>query len=114
MNKTLVSMIGVVIFLDRITKYLVEKFIPLDDSMDVIPGFFRLTHLQNPGGAFSFLAESASRWREPILMFFPAAALVIIFALLRKDRETNRKTLRLSSFLPELPEIFGTESRRAQ
>lgn len=92
MNKTLVSMIALLIFLDRTSKYLVERFIPLEDSVNVVPGFFSVTHLQNPGGAFNFFAESTSAWREPLLIFFPAAALVIISVLLWKNRETQVKT----------------------
>ena len=43
---------GVIVLLDQFTKMLVLRYLPLYDSVAVIPGFFDLTHVQNPGGAF--------------------------------------------------------------
>jgi Lipoprotein signal peptidase len=56
---------GAVVLGDQLTKMLVEKRLALHQSIEVIPGFFSLTHILNPGGAFGFLAgQSASvrRW----------------------------------------------------
>jgi len=96
MSKSVLSTIAIVIALDRITKHLVERTIPLEGTVDLIPGFFRLTHLQNPGSAFSFFAESSSPWRAPALILFSLAALVIISVLLWKEREANVKTIALA------------------
>jgi len=95
-SKAVLSTIAIVIALDRITKHLIEKTIPLEDTVDVIPGFFRLTHLQNPGSAFSFFAESNSPWRAPALILFSLTALIIISVLLWRERETNLKTIALA------------------
>jgi len=99
MNKaqlvTVVSVAGV----DRITKYLVTQHIPVNENFEVIPGFFRLTHLQNPGGAFVLFAASTSRWRAPALIVFSMAALAIIFVLLWRNRRTNVHTVALSLIL---------------
>ena len=95
-SKAVLSTIAIVIALDRITKHLIEKTIPLEDTVDVIPGFFRLTHLQNPGSAFSFFAESNSTWRAPALILFSLTALIIISVLLWKERETSLKTIALA------------------
>jgi signal peptidase II len=96
MNKISLLTIVAVASVDRITKYLVERFIPLDGGIDVIPGLLRLTYLQNPGGAFSLFAESAAQWRAPALIGFSLAALVIIAVLLSKNRQTNAFTIALS------------------
>ncbi|MFZ0484829.1 MAG: signal peptidase II, partial [Desulfobacterales bacterium] len=45
---------GLVIILDQITKILILKNIPLYHSITIIPGFFNITHIHNPGGAFGF------------------------------------------------------------
>ena len=50
------SIIGVVVALDQVTKYLVQKRIPLYDVIPVIPGFFNLTYVRNKGAAFSLLS----------------------------------------------------------
>ena len=40
---------ALVLLLDRASKFTVEHSIMLHDSRDVLAGFFRLTHVQNPG-----------------------------------------------------------------
>lgn len=102
MNKAQLLTIASVVALDRITKHLIEQYIPLDENVQVIPGFFRLTHLENPGGAFSLFASSASRWRTPALIVFSVAALVVIFILLWRNRQTKMDLNILSLCL-----IFG-------
>ena len=49
-----------VIVLDRLAKLVVEHKIPLHDGIQIIPGFFRLTHLKNRGAAFGLFADSPS------------------------------------------------------
>ena len=39
--------------LDRLTKWLVAREIALHDSIQIIPGCFRTTHVENRGAAFS-------------------------------------------------------------
>ena len=75
-----------VLLLDRITKWAIAQTIPLEDAINVIPGFFRLTHLENTGAAFSLFADSTSPFRTALLIAFSVAALVVISVLLWKDR----------------------------
>jgi signal peptidase II len=44
--------------LDQITKFLVLKNIPFEDSIPVIPKFFYLVHVRNTGAAFGMLQDS--------------------------------------------------------
>lgn len=99
MNKVYLSTIASVVVLDRISKHLIEQVIPLDENLEVIPGFFRLTHLKNPGGAFSLFAGSTSGWRTPALIIFSLVAVVIISVLLWKQRQTSVNTIALSLIL---------------
>jgi signal peptidase II len=96
MNKIHLLTIVSVAALDRITKHLIQQHIPFEEYREVIPGFFRLTHLENPGGAFSLFASSASRCRTPALIFFSVAALLLILVLLWKNRQTSITTLSLA------------------
>jgi signal peptidase II len=41
-----------ILLLDQWTKHLVLLKLPLHDSVQIIPGFFNLTHVRNTGGAF--------------------------------------------------------------
>lgn len=45
---------------DRVTKFAVERFTPLDYHKVLVPGFFTLVHAANPGLAFGLFADSAS------------------------------------------------------
>lgn len=96
MNKVHFWIIASVLALDRITKHLIQQHLPVGESVAVIPGLFRLTHLENPGAAFSLFAGSAARWRIPILIAFSLIALVIIAVLLWKNRQVNANTIALA------------------
>jgi len=90
----------VVLLLDRITKWAIVHTIALDDAVSIIPGFFRLTHLENPGAAFSLFAESTSPFKTALLIAFSLAALVVVALLLWKDRNVfNAATLSLALIL---------------
>src|SRR5258706_4125729 len=75
----------VVLLLDRVTKWMVEGHIELHDTIQVIPGFFRLTHVQNRGAAFGLFAESPSEWKVGVLVLFSVIALVVVSALLWRN-----------------------------
>jgi len=71
-----------VLLLDRVTKWIVAKDIPLHDSKQIIAGFFYLTHVENRGAAFSLFADSPSTWKIALLVLFSLIALVVVSALL--------------------------------
>ena len=73
---SVVLMIVAVAF-DQITKYLVVANMELYESIDVIPGVFRFTYIQNRGAAFGSLDEH--RW---IFMVLSTVAIVAIIAFL--------------------------------
>jgi signal peptidase II len=81
-----------VVVLDRVTKWLVAGKIALHDSIPVLPGFFRLTHVQNPGAAFGLFAESSSEWKVAILILFSIVALAVVSALLWKNSHSMTVT----------------------
>src|SRR5579859_4640331 len=68
----------IVVLLDRWTKRLVAARIPMYGHIQVIPGFFRLTHTENTGAAFSLFADSPSPWRTALLIGFSGVALSLI------------------------------------
>jgi signal peptidase II len=89
-----------VLLLDRITKWAIAQTIPLEDAINIIPGFFRLTHLENTGAAFSLFADSTSPFRTALLIAFSVAALAVVSVLLWKDRSVfHSGTLALSLIL---------------
>ncbi len=89
-----------VLLLDRVTKWIVVQTIALDDAIPIIPSFFRLTHLENTGAAFSLFADSTSPFRTALLIAFSLAALAVVAMLLWRDRnQFNTATLALSLIL---------------
>ncbi|HMF91361.1 MAG TPA: signal peptidase II [Candidatus Angelobacter sp.] len=85
MRKYHIIIAGGVVILDRLTKWLVSQRITLHDSVDVIPGVFRLTHVQNQGAAFGLFSESPSEFKVAMLILFSVAALAVVSALLWKN-----------------------------
>jgi signal peptidase II len=77
-----------VVVLDRLAKLAVERRIPLHDGVQIIPGFLRLTHLENRGAAFGLFADSPSPWKIGTLVLFSLIALVVVSTLLWKNSHT--------------------------
>ncbi|HHV63870.1 MAG TPA: signal peptidase II [Peptococcaceae bacterium] len=48
--------LAIVVLVDRISKFLIQTNMELGESLEIIPGFFHLTYIQNPGAAFGMLA----------------------------------------------------------
>jgi signal peptidase II len=73
---------ALVFLLDRITKMVIQRQVPVWDSYTVIPGFFNIIHTENPGAAFSLFAGAQTEWRTFFLVALSTAALVLIGVLL--------------------------------
>ncbi len=74
-----------VVFFDQLAKWIVAGNISLHDSLVVIPGLFRITHVQNRGAAFGLFSDSPAAWKIGILIAFSLLALVVVSALLWKN-----------------------------
>jgi len=74
-----------VVLLDRWTKRLVATHIAMYRHIQIIPGFFRITHTENAGAAFSLFADSPSHWKAALLIGFSVIAMVIVSVLLWKQ-----------------------------
>jgi signal peptidase II len=60
------------------TKAMVLSSLTLYASVPVIPGFFSLTHIHNPGGAFGFLAGQSPGLRTAVFLFASSVAVCLI------------------------------------
>jgi len=81
-----------VVVLDRWTKHIVSRRIALYQHIQVIPGFFRLTHTENTGAAFSLFADSTTPWKTGLLIAFSVVALVVVSVLLWKNNHAHIMT----------------------
>lgn len=78
---------GAVLVLDQVTKYLVMRYIPRHAMVPVIPGFFDLTNVRNPGAAFGLLSGDHGWWRMVFFIVMTAFALGVVAVVLRRSHE---------------------------
>jgi signal peptidase II len=76
-----------VFVLDRSTKRLVATRVAMYRHIQIIPGFFKITHTENTGAAFSLFADSPSHWKITLLIGFSVVAMVIVTVLLWKQSQ---------------------------
>jgi signal peptidase II len=81
-----------IVLFDRATKWIVAKDISLHGGIQIIPGFFRLTHVENRGAAFGLFAESPAQWKIAVLVLFSIVALVVVSALLWRNSHAMTTT----------------------
>jgi len=85
----------VILIFDQWTKYIVQQRIPLHRVVEVIPGFFNLTHVRNTGGAFGILGGARGGLGSFFFVVVSFIAIGSILYLFFKVKE-NEKTLALS------------------
>ncbi len=74
------SIIGIIIVIvDQSTKLFIANILPIHQSIEVIRGYFSITHIRNRGAAFGIFSgiESAS-----ITIFFIIVSLIAITAII--------------------------------
>jgi signal peptidase II len=90
------AVMAITVFLDQASKAYIMQTMRLHESIPVVPGYFSLTYIRNPGAAFGILASSSTGFR---LLFFAVTslfALVLlgtIFLRLRSDDWTGQLSI---------------------
>ncbi|MFZ3045513.1 MAG: signal peptidase II [Desulfatirhabdiaceae bacterium] len=100
-DKSFILVSGLVIVLDQITKAVILATLPLLDTILVIPGFFSIIHVRNPGGAFGFMAGQGPMVRSILFLVISGLAAGVIIWLYRRTPASFR-LLRIALSL-----IFG-------
>ena len=70
--------------LDVLTKYMVARHLLFSDKIEVVEGFFYLTHVRNPGAAFGLFASAPATWRLGFFIGISLLALGIVVSFFRK------------------------------
>jgi len=65
-----------IVGLDQVTKALVRAYVPLHDSIPVVPGVLNLTHVENTGAAFGLLNSADFPFKPVVIAVFAAMALL--------------------------------------
>ena len=74
-----------IVLLDRFTKIYIRNHFNNFDAAEVIPGWFRLIHTENPGAAFGMLAEGNPVLRSIVLVGVSGAVLLFVIGTLLKQ-----------------------------
>jgi signal peptidase II len=90
----LIFCIGILL-LDQWTKSLVVEKLPLYQRVEVIQGFFNLTHVRNTGGAFGIFGGEKGGLGSILFVVVSLIAIGAIVFLFLKIKE-NEKTLAFS------------------
>jgi signal peptidase II len=72
------AVVAAIVLLDQVTKALVMRSFVLHESMPIIPSFFSLTYVRNPGAAFGLLAQQPAGFRTIFFILVSIVALVLL------------------------------------
>ncbi len=84
-----------IIAMDQWTKSMVQQRLALYQRVEVMHGFFNLTHVRNPGGAFGIFGGEKGGLGSWLFLVVSLAAIGSILVLFVRTRE-GEKTLSLS------------------
>ncbi|MDH3518827.1 MAG: signal peptidase II [Myxococcales bacterium] len=88
--RVLLIALTVSLTLDLLSKYLVDTCIDFAERITVIEGFFYLTHVRNPGGAFGLFADGDALWRQWFFISVSCLAIWIIISFFRQIAPGDR------------------------
>jgi signal peptidase II len=88
-----------IIVLDQVSKLFVKAHMELYESISIIRNYFDITYTQNPGAAFSLLAQAPSWVREAFLMLLAAAAIVVLIVLVARAERVSVNSIAFAMIL---------------
>ena len=80
---------GIIIFLDQLTKTVIQERMMLHESIPVIPNFFNLTYIRNPGAAFGLFVQANTTVRMTFFVSITLVAIAVIGYLFLKTYQED-------------------------
>ncbi|MFN8627933.1 MAG: signal peptidase II [Candidatus Binatia bacterium] len=80
------SLAGVAVIVDQLSKWYIRQHFALYESVSVIDSFFQITYARNAGGAFGLLNQGARAWRLPFFVAASCVAVVVLLMFVRRVR----------------------------
>jgi signal peptidase II len=93
--KKYITLIITLVTMDQITKIYIKNNFELYETKTVIPGFFNITFVLNPGAAFGFLAKLNDSYRQTFFLTVTFIAIILLIYLMFKEKKHK---LRLFSY----------------
>jgi signal peptidase II len=88
-------MLGIVAA-DQISKWLVVRYIPLETTMDIIKGCFRIWHVRNSGAIWGFFSGHDNKLIPVVITALAIIALIIVTYFFL--RTPGRQRLELTAY----------------
>lgn len=88
-NLRLILVSSTVVAADQITKFLITSYLSLYDHIEVIPGFFNINHVLNPGGAFGFFATQSLGVRRFVFLFLSTLVAGFVVWMYKRVARTH-------------------------
>lgn len=79
-----------IVAVDQVTKFWVTGRMDLFESRAVLPGFFSITYVRNPGAAFGLFAEMGDLTRMAILVGVSVVAVGLLTAFFLRSPHADR------------------------
>ena len=88
MNRKILIIFGITLFLDQVSKAVVSSMISLGHSIKVINNFFYITYLNNYGAAWSMFTD-----KNTFLIILSIIALIIMYRFIYVFEKNKRNTI---------------------
>ena len=88
MNKKIFIVAILTLFLDQITKIIIEKILVVKTSITIIKKFFRLTLVYNKGAAWGIFSDN-----KIFLIIITILALILIISFLKTFKKNTRNNI---------------------
>jgi signal peptidase II len=85
--KKYITLIIALVAMDQITKIYIKHNFELYETKTVIPGFFNITFVLNPGAAFGFLAKLNDSYRQIFFLAVTFIAIILLIYLMFKEKK---------------------------
>jgi signal peptidase II len=81
-----------VLVADQVTKAVVQRTIPEQTTVPVLPHIFNLIHTHNAGAAFGLFSDSPAPWKTVLLIVISSALLAMVIAVLWRSQHLRWET----------------------
>lgn len=88
MNKRILIIASIILFLDQLSKIMIETYLTLNDKISLIPNFFSITYTNNYGAAWSILNNKVY-----FLIGITVIVLIIIYRYMNTFKENIRNII---------------------
>ncbi|MDD4187806.1 MAG: signal peptidase II [Bacilli bacterium] len=88
MKKRILIITTIILFLDQVSKNIIEAYMNLNDRIDLIPNFFSFNYTNNYGGAWSILNNKVA-----FLIIITIIIMIIIYRYMNTFKDNMRNNI---------------------